>query len=433
MIFTHLSLEDLENVKATCSSWKNLISNSVHLWKSLTIKFCDKNKSYLDLLQKSIFSDISNNASKLESFYRKLLKVDQNVMSNNYRVRTFNCLEAEFEGKKVEVNSEWNREYNYKGVYDMVLSGNILIASVYDTIQVWDMAKYKVTNILPSKLLDEPRSKTVSFTVLDEKFLVCGTQNGVLKIYSLPTGKFLTRGQDNGAYITDVNAKGDIIATLNWFGEVLLWKFITVQIKDSLEYKLERISTNQQFTIPRILSNREAERLMDVSGDFLVTTYKNHLTCYHKTEFFRSYPAPSDVFCVNIQGDKLAFGCKGDKDTPSSGILNLDPNKFPVVVFLKTRDNDPVISVSFNDKMLVMGDTNGELHIVNVSKLNFPERSDVTVDLGFDNDYGVQFVSTIRTHEYRAFIWACKTDAYRIFSGDETGKIIVHDYLMFEE
>ena len=88
MIFTHLSLEDLENVKATCSSWKNLISNSVHLWKSLTIKFCDKNKSYLDLLQKSIFSDISNNATKLESFYRKLLKVDQNVMSNNYR---FGC------------------------------------------------------------------------------------------------------------------------------------------------------------------------------------------------------------------------------------------------------------------------------------------------------------------------------------------------------
>ena len=53
----------------------------------------------------------------------------------------------------------------------------------------------------------------------------------------------------------------------------------------------------------------------------------------------------------------------------------------------------------------------------------------VVITKGIDN----LFISLIRTHEYRAFIWACKTDAYRIFSGDETGKIIVHDYLMFEE
>merc|ERR1712098_207284 len=96
------------------------------------------------------------------------------------------------------------------------------------------------------------------------------------------------------------------------FGEVLLWKFITLN-EDPLKYKLERISTNQQFTIPRILSNREAERLMDVAGDFLVTTYKNHLTCYHKTEFFRSYPAPSDVFCATSRVINLHSDARGTK------------------------------------------------------------------------------------------------------------------------
>jgi len=152
-------------------------------------------------------------------------------------------------------------------------------------------------------------------------------------------------------------------------------------------------------------------------------------------EFFRSYPAPSDVFCIGIHGDKLAFGCKGNRDTPAAGILKLGWDRAPQVVFLKTRDNDPVISLSFNEKFLILGDTNGELHIANVEKIVFPESGEVTIELGSESEqeHGVKFVGTIRTHEYRAFIWACKTDPYRIFSGDETGKIIVHDYLMFED
>ena len=140
---------------------------------------------------------------------------------------------------------------------------------------------------------------------------------------------------------------------------------------------------------------------------------------------------------VQFQDDKLAFGCKGDSTTPSAGILNLNPDKFPSVVFLRTRDNDPIISISFRDDTLVLGDTNGELHILRVAELQFPETGEVTVELrgedGAAPGHGVQFVSTIRTHEYRAFIWAVKTDGYRVFSGDETGKIIVHDYLMFED
>jgi len=91
------------------------------------------------------------------------------------------------------------------------------------------------------------------------------------------------------------------------------------------------------------------------------------------------------------------------------------------VVYIKTRDNDPVISLSFNEKFLILGDTNGELHIIGVENIEFPESGEVTIELGKEgNHHGLVFVDTIRTHEYRAFIWACKTDPYRIFSGDET-------------
>lgn len=41
-----------------------------------------------------------------------------------YKVRTIDCLEAEFEGKKVVKSAEWEQNHNYKGVYDMILDSN---------------------------------------------------------------------------------------------------------------------------------------------------------------------------------------------------------------------------------------------------------------------------------------------------------------------
>ena len=95
MIFTNLNVDDLENAKQTCCRWKYLICNSIHLWKCLIQNFCDNNVSLRQILQMTIYSDIVNDPYKLECFYKKLLKVEENVLSNNYRVRTINCLEAE--------------------------------------------------------------------------------------------------------------------------------------------------------------------------------------------------------------------------------------------------------------------------------------------------------------------------------------------------
>ena len=71
-----------------------------------------------------MYKTILKSADKLELFYKKLVKIEDNFLSNNYRVRTLNCLEAEFEGKKVVKSSEWEQNHNYKGVYDMILNKN---------------------------------------------------------------------------------------------------------------------------------------------------------------------------------------------------------------------------------------------------------------------------------------------------------------------
>ena len=431
-ILAQLDLETLMSAKQVCKTWHDLVNKSVQLWKSLVRELCRQNPHLQQCLHMQIYQDIVNDSERLQQFYKKLRRVDSNLNTNNYRVRTIDCLSAEADGKRVEVNSEWSRDHNYKGVYDMVLCKNVLVASVYDTIQIWDMARYKICNILQSKMLDEPHSKTTCFTSVGDKYLICGTQNGYIKLFSLPAGKFLTKVKINSHYFTDVCSHEGTVCSLDWYGGITLW---TVQDYDG-SVQLVKKSTEDQFLVPRILSNRELERLLDFSSEFLVTSYKCHLTCYKKTEFFRSYPATSDIFCIRIQGSRLAFGCKGDNSNNfcSAGILNLNPNQFPGVIYLKTRDNDPVISIAFNEKFLILGDTNGELHIVNIEELTFPDQGQVTVELwNNQNQVGVKFISTIRTHEYGSFIWACKSDPYRLFSGDENGKIIVHDFLMFED
>ena len=91
-------------------------------------------------------------------------------------------------GKKVVKSDEWEATHNYRlitgsplkptrihlccrGVYDMILDSNRLIASVYDTIQVWDLSTYQMTNLLNPKSLDSPGAATTCFAVLQDRLV----------------------------------------------------------------------------------------------------------------------------------------------------------------------------------------------------------------------------------------------------------------------
>ena len=125
LIFSNLSLEDIDNVKLVCKHWKELTETSVHLWKTQILQFCDSNPYYKPVLAMNIFSENVNSPDKLQKLCRKLQIVGDNVSTKNYRVRTINCLEAEIDGVKVDVNnSEWNRDHNYKGETSFILNKN---------------------------------------------------------------------------------------------------------------------------------------------------------------------------------------------------------------------------------------------------------------------------------------------------------------------
>jgi len=306
-------------------------------------------------------------------------------------------------------------------------------------------------NLLNPKSLDSPNAATTCFAVLRDK-LVCGTQNGILKLVDLESGKEAASTRRNQNYVSDVCVKGDTVVAVDWYGGLSKWCYTGGGDNGRL------IEQEGEWEVPRLLAGSEVERLLDFTDQYLVTTFRSHLTCYIGDKFYRSYPAHSDIFCISIIGDRVAFGCKGDRSTPVAGVLKMGEGP-PQVIYMRTRDNDPVISLHLSDSFLTLGDVNGELHRIEVWDMHFPDSGEVTVNLGSErkdegqegqvvvladggeevigvvedsSKWGISSLGTLRSHAYRDFVWAVKADTYRIFSGDETGKIFIHDYLMLE-
>ena len=130
----------------------------------------------------------------------------------------------------------------------MILDSNRLIASVYDTIQVWDLSTYQMTNLLNPKSLDSPGAATTCFAVLRDRLVkcqqiartltcclnpkirwwssfeilirttrkVCGTQNGQLKLIDLESGKVVSTSSKNHNYVSDVCVKVSSYKGAQW-------------------------------------------------------------------------------------------------------------------------------------------------------------------------------------------------------------------------
>jgi len=452
LIFQHLDPPTLLAVRQTCRAWDQLIQSSVLLWKSRVRLHFVSHPNHCSLQKLPLYKERKKSAARLQALERRLRRLDRNLRENRFEVKTIDCLEAELCGKKVVKSDEWEATHNYRGVYDMILDSNRLIASVYDTIQVWDLSTYQMTNLLNPKSLDSPNAATTCFAVLRDK-LVCGTQNGLLKLIDLESGKEVAITKRNNNYVSDVCVKGDTVVAVDWYGGLSKWLYTG----DGLNSRL--VEQEGEWEVPRLLAGREVERLLDFTDKHLVTTFRSHLTCYIGDKFYRSYPAHSDIFCISIVGDRVAFGCKGDRSTPVAGVLKLGEGP-PQVVYMRTRDNDPVISLHLSESFLTLGDVNGELHRIEVWGMCFPNSGEVTVNLGCErkdegedgqvvvladggeevmgvveeaSKWGISSLGTLRSHAYRDFVWAVKADTYRIFSGDETGKIFIHDYLMLED
>ena len=143
---------------------------------------------------------------------------------------------------------------------------------MYDTIQVWDLDTYECVQILDSSILDADGIATTCFTLAGNT-LLCGCENGYIKIFDMKTGKVNAKVRKNSNYVSDVAVKGNVLISLDWYGEITEWRFEGPSI-------IVEVSNEDKFIVPQILNRRQPERLLDFTNEHLVTTYLCHLTCY---------------------------------------------------------------------------------------------------------------------------------------------------------
>ncbi|XP_023346593.1 uncharacterized protein LOC111715495 [Eurytemora carolleeae] len=280
---------------------------------------------------------------------------------------------------------------------------------------------YSLTHLFPKTILDQDKNQTTCFS-LHKDLLICGTENGYIKLLDINSEKILVKARVNSYYISDIKYHQGRLISLDCFGNILHWKLLEVP-------PFLQALGNESPEVPFLLQQRNIERLLDFgSDDLILTTFKSHITVYKDNAFLVSFPVYSDVFCIDKQDKLVGFGCKGGVDrefvNPVAGIVLIDPTSPPFIprIYFRTPDNDPVISIQLTSRFLILGDINGEIHLINVENLDIPSGESF-------RDLKPSDITTLRSHGYRDFVWALNTDGFRLFSGDETGQIIVHDFL----
>jgi len=428
-IFCHLDTQSIQSIHQISPYFQNIIDCSILLWKHKIKEFCHNRPTIKESLNYTEYLQHQTCAKRLRSFYHSLLNLKNNFNSGNLTKTEIDC-KSVVQQKVLIPDSPGNSNF-MRGVYDMVLNEGRICASVYDTLQIWCTKESRLVKHYTDKALDHGLTTTRCFT-LHKNLLFCGTDNGYLKIIDINTDQLIAKQRVNSDCVADVKCRGDMIITLDWFGNIFFWAF------DNPVLRQIKVDSGEAFHVPHLLRQRDMERLLDFDTNYLITTYKCHITMYKfglNEGLVISFPVYTDVFCIELQHNLLAFGCKGGPRHegsqfihPVAGVANLNYSP-PRFHYFRTQDNDAVISLCMTSTHLILGDINGEIHIIDIQDLPFPE---IETFSDLEERGQNRLLYTLKSHNYRDFIWALKFDGFRLYSGDDTGRIIVHDFLHTE-
>ena len=69
--------------------------------------------------------------------------------------------------------------------------------------------------------------------------LICGTENGYIKLLDINSEKILVKARVNSYYISDIKYHQGRLISLDWFGNILHWKLLEVRysVLNMLNYR----------------------------------------------------------------------------------------------------------------------------------------------------------------------------------------------------
>ena len=420
-VFRQLDDKSLIECELVCSKWRSVI-NEGRIFSKKCSRLRHNNPELVPTFAFRKFDTlIKNNHKAAKEFYFKL-KYLKSRWTKNHEPKIYNyyCVTG-------EVSSEWLEKHNYTGVYDMVWlpEKSLLILSVYDSIQVWNMANNERINTFTGNILDTEKVKSNCFHACAQaNVLLTGTNNGVINAFDLFNCKPLGKSEDIRGIdmLCDIKSHGGKVLAIDWRGLIA-------------EFKINRTDTKIQFPmirkfyppwgenvddeIPHKYKLRFSERLIEFN-EFLGFTNCTDMVIIFDIEKLvtaRWILTKRAVLCVTLfekdvywGGGKGIVNCFSNFDTNSKSVETIDIKLIKETFRTNYQDSITSISMASSDKILI-GDVNAEIHC-----LSLPLSKD---SLRFTLESG---------HAYKSYIWALECDASRIFSGDSDACLVVHDY-----
>ena len=424
-IFNFFEDDSLQACEKVCKKWARVITCTcfyarkcerlLKLDHSLTSTFnCQK-----------FDTEIRSNPEACKKFYYGLKQLPARWVADAVpQISSFYC-------KSGEVSESWIRNHNYTGVYDMVWlpEQSYLICSVYDTIQIWDMAQYKRINVIEASLLDSDREKTTSFHASGPA-LITGTSRGRLQAFDLTTSKLLgetTPDPNVDEMVCDIKGFKNRLLSTDWRGLLAMWRW-KLSDKGDIEFLLEKrfypkFPDDDDRVIQKYKS-RFGERLIDFN-DYIGVTNCHDMFCIfdvNKQDFATWIKTERSVLCCQVFENSAYWGGPGGrlfhyKQTEKNVVVIESNDELEKYV---TKYEDSITSVTVSKDKIIFGDVNAEIHCLT---------RDPKTPLG-QNSFRFMLESG---HAYKSFIWALEIDSSRIFSGDSNGCLVVHDFWKDDE
>ena len=472
-MFQYMDINDLWTSTGVCKEWCSVVDKNVLLWKSRIRRHCVKNISHRDLLTTPMYKNLIT-ADKLRLFLRQLTRLEDNKSKQICTVRTIDCMAASYKGMKSMKKSElpFKRNQNYKGVFDMILEDRRLVASVYDKIHIWNIDTYQITNMFDPDRLDRPKVIVTCFALL-ENCMVLGTSKGLVRLVDLASNRIIFTTQKNSHYISDVCVKERVVATVDLYGNVTVWLYATdphPHLVDKPTGFLTNVTRDGDFPIPDQypqVASKKQHRIIDFTVGriptsvamnsmisncsfhtyFLATTYDNYLTIYQQGRLWNCFETNSTIFCLTLCDNWIALGIQGFSYAegfnepftiwPVATLARLDQWPLIPLIHFHTGNTDPISSIFMDLEILILGSFTGDLHRIDIKDV---EKSTINTDIVIirlhdvieKKKFGIQYLGCLKK-DSDAVVWTVKADCYRVFCGDETGKIRIHDFLMFED
>ncbi len=439
----------LLSAEATCAEWRAILRRAP-IYKSKCLSALRRTPALATSFLRHRFDRNCCRPQWCKAFYFGLSRLQRRGWTREEpKVTVADCMEAQVGGRKVDlVSGEWRQRHNYSGVYDMVYDREAgrLVCSVYDTIQVWDANSFECLKILGPELLDgsgPAGTRTICFYVSGD-LLACGTTSGTVKILDLwsEKGQAAEKAGDGGGAVVDLKISGEEMLSVDCYGDIVQWRLEQKTGKltrvGNLSPPLEGMEAEREGegeaevedggdSVHALYRRKNLERTLDFNDDVVVTNTLRLLVLFSRKAGREGRRAatfvfcPSNVLCLRVLGRAAYWGVlrgkvfRTDLYLAHSGRSRVIRDPTRECERMETRFQDNVTSLDVTEDRVVVGDVNGEVHVCSTDR--FGSNKDLAPDFVLESG-----------HSYRSFVWCVKMDAERIFSGDQDGKIVVHDF-----